>query len=189
MQRKVLEALGYKTEKREALPDLPSSDPEVDSKTETATIDKAPDLAVEVKGEDTKTKIDTLPTPAAETKAAPEKVVEIVTATPRKPKKSKTLSLYNERVQDEDGTTREVANKDVWLIPARGQKGFNPKGHNRSKNQFKGKKNTHQNKGRNTSKGGHSNSPKKAPAFNKNSPFAALAALKSGDTKKDGDKN
>jgi ATP-dependent RNA helicase SUPV3L1/SUV3 len=188
--QKVLEALGYKTETRDTLPDLPSPEAKTETSSETSETSETSSRSVAATPEvGTETAaLETL-TSDTKTETVPEKLIEIVTASPRKPKKSKILNLYNERVQNEDGTVREVANKAVWFTPARGQKGFNPKSQNRTKGQFKGKKNNSFNKGHKNNKSGRSGPAKKAPAFNKNSPFAALAALQSSDSKKDGNKN
>lgn len=195
--RKVLEALGYKTETRDSLPDLPSKEakPEAKEEEKPKTVEIKPTETKETTSQteqgDAKEAETGQITVTAEpdTIAKPVKTIEIVTASSRKPKKPKTLSLYNIRVQNEDGTTSEVANKDVWLIAARGQKGFSPKNQNRPKNQFKGRNNSPHKKPQNAQKGGRPNQGNKAASFNKNSPFAALAALKDTSSKKDGGKN
>ncbi len=132
-------------------------------------------------------------TPASELTAAVSPAVEppavadgtpaaspVLTATPPKPSKprpKKTLTLYRNRETDDAGVTTELENLEYWHFPTRGQKGFKPGG--KDKPAFKGKRDKRPNKGpnprRDTPKG-----PKPPTARQvENSPFAALAALKS----------
>jgi ATP-dependent RNA helicase SUPV3L1/SUV3 len=183
----VLKALGYHTETRESLPDVEQNiaeelsvekvqEPNPDS---TATVADTPEVAKE-------TPVDT-PTTSKET-PTPNPVL---TPAPKKQTKSKSLQLYNSRVQNEDGTTTEVPNKDVWFIPVRGQKGFKPKGQHRGRDNFKGRKNHNKRKSQNEYSAGRSSNKGKGKASVQNSPFAALAALKTNGTndKKSGDDN
>lgn len=177
----VLKALGYHTETRETLPDLATEAP-VEGAAETVEPQK-----VEIEAKETPATPEAAPSEnATETPVAtptPETPVETAKSTsPKKLAKSKTLSLYNSRVQNEDGTNTEIPNKDVWLIPARGQKGFKPKGQNKGRDNFKGRKNTNKPKSQNTYSSGRPQNQSKGKASIKNSPFAALAALK-GDPK------
>ncbi|RKQ68817.1 ATP-dependent RNA helicase SUPV3L1/SUV3 [Litorimonas taeanensis] len=190
----VLNALSYKSEIREDLP-APANAAET-ATAETSTEDS---LTKGTPEEKPKTE-ETSATDAAEITSAEGAGAENQTAstpaTPpaksfvsKKSKKASDLTLYNNRVQNEDGTTTEVINKEVWLIPARGQKGFNPKSQggrrNTSRDKFKGRNNNQ----RHAAKTGanRSLSQGKGKASIKNSPFAALAALQidSGDKKKD----
>ena len=164
--RQVLEALAYKSETRETLPDLVKPDAKEDVTPDAQTETKSEPLIIE--GADT---------PSAEDK------ISAKPPAPKKSKKEKTLQLYNNRLQNEDGTTTEVANKEVWMIPARGQKGFKPKGQQGGNRQQSFKKRPNNN--RNTYTSGRSNAPSKGKASIKNSPFAALAALKGDSEKKD----
>jgi len=169
----VLTALGYKSETSETrltvpadeeIPEAPAVEPTpiavATPKTETT---EAPADMAEPSKSDSSKPTDALegPTPPAPVKKRPTK---------------KALTLYNHRVTDEDGVTTEIENLEYWHFPVRGQKGFKPGGRNSSgfkkkgqKNQFKGPKPRR-----------NAPSHKKPPTQKQveNSPFAALAALK-----------
>ena len=114
-------------------------------------------------------------TPAPEPDASPE-----ITATPKaevkKAPPKKQLSVYTNRTTDEAGVTTEIENLEYWFFPSRGQKGFKPGG--RGKPAFKGKRGKPNFKGpkprRDAPKGNKPPTQKQV----ENSPFAALAALK-----------
>ncbi|MGB3456909.1 MAG: helicase-related protein [Litorimonas sp.] len=132
-------------------------------------------------------------TPAADatTKIAPDTAV-----TPGAPKLSKRtrdrqrapLSVHVPREQMEDGTSRDVPSLEYWTLPAR-----QPRGNRRGAPQQRGNKGGQPNRkprgGPSSRKAGGSDySAGKAPRPRKsleNSPFAALAALKTPDGKDD----
>ena len=184
----VLTSLGYKSEIRENLPDLPKPD-----ENQTEATSSSPKSESTEEQEDTTSKSDSTQAPASATeeKDSEKKSEESGAAKPSKPKKSsgrKDLSLYNNRVTNDDGSVSEIANKEVWLIPARGQKGFKPKGANaqgkkpRQKGPKGGAKPVY-------SSGRPGGSAPKGKASIKNSPFAALAALNIDESNKSGKKD
>ena len=164
----MLRALGYKSEisktrltvaPEASVPEAPES-----PKAETAPV-ASPEVAEASKSapaaaETTETKTPATPPAAPPLKAQPKK----------------QLSPYKTRTTDEAGVTTEIENLEYWHFPSRGQKGFKPGG--RGKPAFKGKRKKGAFKG---PKPRH-DSPKgnKPPTQRQveNSPFAALAALK-----------
>ena len=182
----VLRALGYKSEvsetrltmdpaataeapttesptlQSEKKDEVETKDPPAEPLEAAATPDAAPADAV----------LPTVPPAPAGQSPQPE------TSAPaaRKSQVKKALSLYNHRITDDAGVTTEVENLEYWYFPTRGQKGFKPAG--RGKPAFKGKR------GKGAFKG--PKPPREASRHQKpptqkqveNSPFAALAALK-----------
>jgi ATP-dependent RNA helicase SUPV3L1/SUV3 len=179
--QKVLTALGYQSETRESLPDL--------SKPEESSSEKAADTP---KTEE-KTKSEAGP---EKTSSPEENTPETVSEKPKsagtsKPKKTSgrnDLNLYNNRVQSDDGSVTEIANKEVWLIPSRGQKGFKPKGGPSQNKKPRHKGGKGKPKAVYTS-GRSGGSAPKGKASIKNSPFAALAALNIDESSKNGKKD
>lgn len=178
----VLTALGYKSEVSETSLTRPPEAP-------VALAEKAPPVAKPAETE--KPAEENPPTPVAEpaanAAAAPAADVKLTAtppspATPKpKPKPKKTLSLYHHRKTDEAGVTTEIENLEYWHFPSRGQKGFKPgaKSGGRGKPAFKGKRDKGTFKGprpRRDAPKGHKPPTQKQV---ENSPFAALAALKS----------
>ncbi len=169
--RAVLTALGYKSEISETSLTKESA-PAALEMPETA-----PDSGAPSKPED---KTDAGPeektahsdisepakTPQAEPPAAPQ----------RKTQPKKSLSLYHHRVTDESGVTTEIENLEYWYFPSRGQKGFKPGG--RGKPAFKGKRDKTGSKGPKPRPGAPKNNKPPTQKQVENSPFAALAALK-----------
>lgn len=175
--QKVLIALGYEPEIRESLPDLPKAEEPSTEEKKSETPAVSPDE------QDSEEK--TAESAAAEGKVEDKTSSELPKTTPKKKSGRNDLNLYNNRVHAEDGTTTEVANKEVWLTSARGQKGFKPKGsqQHRNKNHRKGSKGKPKPAYRSEGSGGSS---QKGKASLKNSPFAALAALNiDGSSEKD----
>tara|TARA_R110002020_G_scaffold59240_4_gene161726 strand:- start:1284 stop:2222 length:939 start_codon:yes stop_codon:yes gene_type:complete len=180
--QKVLTALGYQSETREDLPDLPK--PEESSPEEAEAAPKTES------GEKGKSEASPDQTPSADektTEAAPENSKPAEAPKPKKTSGRNDLSLYNNRVQGDDGSVTEIANKEVWMIAARGQKGFKPKGgHSQNKKPRhkggKGKPKAVYSSGR------ADGSASKGKASIKNSPFAALAALNIDESSKNGKK-
>ena len=171
--QKILVALGYQSEIRESLPDLQTTEetaPEEKTphtEADAQTTDSPKETATESRSEDEKT-AGTPPTKSPK-------------PTPKKSSGRNDLNLYNNRVHAEDGSTTEIANKEVWLTAARGPKGGKPKGapqHGKTRYQkgSKGKPKPNYRSGRS---GG---SEHKGKASLKNSPFAALAALNINDS-------
>ncbi len=174
----VLSALGYKSETREDLPDLKSATESAETESAEAETETSKIEATETAVAEAKTPVASSPAEEAqETESLPK---EDTKTPPKKTKQASGLILYNNRTQNEDGTSTEVANKEVWLVPARGQKGFNPKGQGGSRNGFKGRKGTK--KRPQQSKDKRQSTPKRQTSI-ENSPFAALAALKNPDKK------
>ena len=161
----VLTALGYKSEIAEKrltvdsvaadAPEAPKVEPE--AKAEPQPEPKAEDAPAE----------EVKPTEAGAPKPEAPK------PGPRKSQPKKTLSLYHHRVTDEAGVTTEVENLEYWHFPSRGQKGFKPGG--RGKPAFKGKRDKGPKPRRDAPRSAKPPTPKQV----ENSPFAALAALKS----------
>ncbi len=173
----VLTALGYKSETvEESL--TKSDEPVVDvkaAKTPIAKVEPAVESAAPAANPTPAAPADATSDtpPAAVPEAAP---VLTDTPKPRKPRPKKTLTLYRNRVTNEDGVAVEQENLEYWHFPARGQKGFKPGG--RGKPAFKGKRD----KAPNRNQKPRHDKPKgpKPPTQRQveNSPFAALAALK-----------
>ncbi len=188
----VLKALGYQSETRDTLPDLSKADdvPKVDELIASADVKKveAPSPTVTSEGAADEKASEKMTT---DTKTVEVNEASRPTPTPKKAVKGKTLHLYNNRVQNEDGTNTEIANKEIWLIAARGQKGFKPKEQNKNRNHFKGRKDNPKHKAQNKNDGVQPGGQNKGKASLKNSPFAALAALKGdlSDPKKKGGDN
>jgi len=175
----VLTALGYKSE----VFDTRLTVPEVEDIPEIAAVEPTPVAETSAKTETSEMPAEaTEPTKtdASNPTEAPEGATPPAPQAPPAPLKKrpakKALTLYNHRVTDEAGVTSEVENLEYWYFPARGQKGFKPGGRNPSgfkkkgqKNQFKGPKPRR-----------NAPSHKKPPTQKQveNSPFAALAALK-----------
>ena len=170
----VLRALGYKSEISETrLTVAPASEASVPEAPESPKAETAPIASP-----------DAPPVAAEAPKPAPAVAVTTKTKTPATPpaapplkaQPKKQLSPYKTRTTDEAGVTTEIENLEYWYFPSRGQKGFKPGG--RGKPAFKGKRNKGAFKG---PKPRH-DSPKgnKPPTQRQveNSPFAALAALK-----------
>jgi len=173
----VLTALGYKSEISETkLTVEPTPEvPETEKTSETAPAENS-SKSVEAVAETQKieipeTKTETPPIadvkPAAEAELRPE---------PKKAPPKKQLSIYTNRTTDEAGVTTEIVNLEYWFFPSRGQKGFKPGG--RGKPAYKGNRN----KGKFNGPKPRRDAPKgsKPPTQKQveNSPFAALAALK-----------
>jgi len=108
--RQVLDALGYKSETRDTLPDLPKVEEEKAEETpkpETASAD-SPSEGEATKSASENSEAETTPRPNAETPAPVAITSPTPTPAPKKAKKQKTLQLYNNRIQNEDGTTTEI---------------------------------------------------------------------------------
>lgn len=181
----VLSALGYKSETRDTLPDLPSATDKTTEPVaeEIAAQETAPEGATSEAPKDVDANPDANGPDSQNQSAQAENEKPEPVTVPTPPKKSRqpsALVLYNNRIQNEDGTSTEIANKEVWLIPARGQKGFNPKGQGGRRDGFKNRKG--HKKRTPHSKGPNKSAPKRQVSP-ENSPFAALAALKKTDDK------
>jgi ATP-dependent RNA helicase SUPV3L1/SUV3 len=160
----VLSALGYKSEVSETRLTVPP----VEETVETPVIEEKVAPVVD----------DAKP---AETAATPADAGsdEVIPPTnnaskpaPRKPQPKKTLTLYHHRETNEDGVATEIENLEYWYFPSRGQKGFKPGG--RGKPAFKSKRD----KGPKPRRNAPSNKKPPTQKQVENSPFAALAALK-----------
>lgn len=152
--RGVLAALGYKSEISESrLTKAPVEIVVAEDKPAAVTEDTAPSAAETVTTEPVEK--DTATKPATKT-----------------PQPKNTLTLYHDRVTDEEGVTTEIENLEYWYFPSRGQKGFKPGG--RGKPAFKGKRDKTSKPKRNAPKNSKPPTQKQV----ENSPFAALAALK-----------
>ncbi len=173
----VLTALGYKSEVSEkSLTVAPA--PDVITPAPEIKIEPAPKPGAKP---ETPEAADPAPQAVAETVAAKPEVPspEALKATPATPKiaprkvpPKKTLTLYHHRVTNEAGETVEAENLEYWYFPSRGQKGFKPGG--RGKPAFKGKRAKGPKPRRDTPKSAKPPTQKQV----ENSPFAALAALK-----------
>jgi ATP-dependent RNA helicase SUPV3L1/SUV3 len=175
----VLTGLGYKSEVSETrLTVAPEPAPET-VKAESAAPaspavqEAAPETTVDIPSE------AAAPSPSQDAAAeTPPAVSAPVTSAPapKKPPVRKALTLYQPRQTDEAGVTTELENLEYWHFPSRGQKGFKPGG--RGKPAYKGKGGKGGFKGpkprRDAPKGNKPPTPKQV----ENSPFAALAALK-----------
>ena len=163
----VLTALGFKSENR----DLRDEKVELDTSKEAPSLVGAPNPISPVEPSSI-----TAPSAEAENSETPSEKKPADAKTTHKPvkKPTKTLSVYNHRETQADGTTIEVPNNEFWKLPARqkSSKNARPRKNNESKFGNKNKKRPKEFK---------SASPKRNV---ENSPFAALAALK-GDKNKD----
>ena len=166
--RGVLTALGYKSEMSEtrlttppALNDVPEA-PKTEVQAEQNTENPKPDTAQTPETSET-----------IETAKPHDEKPETPKTAPRKPQVKKSLSIYNDRTTDDAGVTTEVENLEYWYFPTRGQKGFKPGG--RKKPAFKGRRE----KGPKPRRDAPRNAKPPTPKQVENSPFAALAALKS----------
>jgi ATP-dependent RNA helicase SUPV3L1/SUV3 len=173
----VLTALGYKSET--AAEPLTQSEQTAETAPAAETSVVEPALVTAPAVPDVAGQIPAPEATAPDASAVPASPV--LTATPPKPQSKprlkKTLTLYRNRVTDDAGVTTEQENLEYWHFPTRGQKGFKPSG--KGKPAFKGKRDKRPNKGPNPRR----DAPKgpKPPTARQveNSPFAALAALKS----------
>ena len=177
----VLTALGYKSEISETrltiapTPEAETAAPEAPAAAESKDDAPKPDVAV-----------DTAPDAAppsevttASTEGGQPALTKMETPNPaaRKPQPKKMLTLYNHRVTDEAGVATEVENLEYWYFPTRGQKGFKPRG--RGKPAYKGKGGKGNFKGPKPRRDAPRNQKPPTQKQVENSPFAALAALKS----------
>ena len=176
----VLTALGYKSEVSETrltvaetpAPEAPKVETPASPKTET-------DSSLAETSNET---APPAPTDGAEAQptAAETSEVKAVDAAPapaaRKPSPKKQLSVYTNRTTDEAGVTTEIENLEYWHFPSRGQKGFKPGG--RGKPAFKGKRNKGSFKGPKPRRDAPRGNKPPTQRQVENSPFAALAALK-----------
>ncbi|MDA8708780.1 hypothetical protein N9M10_05325, partial [Hellea sp.] len=183
----VLKSLGFQSEtiKAEDLPPAPETVPETPTapKPESDTIAETASAPIEKKAD---TPIETGATPeptlSSESAATPAPVeTQIAEASPAKqaapaPKnRQKDLNIYNHRVEQEDGTTIDAINTEFWFMPRK-----KPHANNRNKNARQGEGSRGKFKGkRKNTKSDQSYKAKPKPTRNiENSPFAALAALK-----------
>ncbi len=146
------------------------------NKTDTATPDKAvqapqspeSEPTAETKSIEAAATENTSQTEAAkqsEPSETPKKAHKIY-----KTKPQKRLCIYNHREMKEDGTAVEIPNSEFWMMPKRA-KPMHKKNSHRSER-------THKGKHRNKPKSQNFQSAPQKPRNPKNSPFAALAALK-----------
>ena len=178
--RGVLTALGFKPQTREipetaptpetppeAAPETVADTPSDSAKPETPP---PPPQVSEVSADSAapgSPQTATLETPAPEAeKPAP--------SVNRKPPAA--LNVYNNRETLEDGTTRDVPNNEFWNMPSRAKSGSNA---HKRKNGQRRKKGGPKRKG--TSEAKYNPSKAKPARKLENSPFAALAALKTPD--------
>ena len=177
----VLTALGYKSEISEtrltiaptleaetAAPEAPAA---AESKDDAPKPDVAVDTAPDAAPPSDVTTASTEGGQPALTKMEPPNPAA------RKPQPKKMLTLYNHRVTDEAGVATEVENLEYWYFPTRGQKGFKPRG--RGKPAYKGKGGKGNFKGPKPRRDAPRNQKPPTQKQVENSPFAALAALKS----------
>ncbi len=179
----VLKSLGFESETIK-LEDLPPPPETAETKTSEAEASKPALDSIE----NTKTVTASAPTSApadkdTETKTVQETSSEVVPdvetkpTPPRQNKAPKPLNIYHHRNVLEDGTSIDVANTEFWYMPRRKPaykpRDKNAQGKGRPQNKFKAKR-----KGPNQDK---PYTPKPKPERKiENSPFAALAALKTG---------
>ena len=157
----VLTALGFKSEKRDLTETTSESQSSIGTPNQITPAQPSPTTKV------------SLATEASDTTSEPNVADAKTTAKPIK-KQAKTLSVYNHRETQADGTTIEVPNNEFWKLPARQKSSKNnqPRKNREIKLRQKNKKRPKEFK---------SPTPKRNV---ENSPFAALAALK-GDKNKD----
>ncbi|MGB0907190.1 MAG: helicase-related protein [Maricaulaceae bacterium] len=201
--RGVLHSLGYKHETIEPKPEADVKTPLVEAQAEaptpapeTETV-SPPDSTTEAKASEeaaTEAPSDAADaTPAAtETATVETTTAETAAAAPVPAPRKRTvkpLNLYIPRKENEDGSTTEVPNTEFWFMPFK-RTGGKPRGAHQNRNDRQN--NASRGKSARYSKGGKKPnsrdtfSPAKSspPRRSADSPFAALAALKT--PKKDG---
>lgn len=186
----VLRALGFESftsdepleEVSEPAPEAPAetnmpADPSKDSAPALSSDEAEDAKAAEAPTAENEASTDTAPDPSA-------KPADAVPSRPRKRRESTPLNVYQPRETLEDGTTRDVPNLEYWTLPTRQNR--RPNQGNRGAQ--RGQKNPNKNRKKGPQKDGQKNrayssgKPKKSV---ENSPFAALAALKTTDDKSD----
>lgn len=193
--RGVLTALGFKPMTADAPLEKPATAPTADVAPEADT--ETP--AAEIKGGGLPTAAANAPTEAtisADDVPGQPEANPVLTATP--PKLSKRtrdrarppLNIYVPREQGEDGVSRDVPSLEYWSLPARQSRA--PRSDNKSGNTYKGHQKGRGPKPPRSKDDSRGYSAGKAPRPRKsleNSPFAALAALKTGKPDTSGDKS
>ena len=185
----VLKSLGFQSEtiKVEDLPPTPqtASEPITAQGSESDTVAKSVPTSTEAK---TDTPITAEPTPeltqtsdAAEVSASAPAEIQSAKATPTKQaapaqkKHQKDLNIYHHRVEQEDGTTIDAVNTEFWFMP---RKKIHANNRNKNARQSEGSRGKFKGKRKNTKSDQSYKAKPKPPRNIENSPFAALAALK-----------
>jgi len=176
----VLKALGFQFETRDLSKFPPIIEKSVEAVVKTPPKEEKPTKTKQPKAKESQQKTDEAPSEASsematETDTPAPSVKKVKTPPPAK-KPPKPLNIYHHREILEDGTSQDIPNTEFWLLPARKKPNFKPKGQQsgRAQKKFKGKPQKR--------KDGFKAKQKPARKL-EDSPFAALAALKS--TKKD----
>lgn len=180
----VLSALGFKSFTADAPLETPQVEQEAEEKIEGQSDDKTKvftpsDTPADPSKPETVAKTDD--TPVSEPSTAEK------TDTPhpkRKRSKPTPLHVYQPRETLEDGTSRDIPNLEYWTLPSRQSRGNRPQkgSHRHEARKHKGK-----GKPKGPRKAYTASPSKRSEKSIKNSPFAALAALK--DDNKSTDKS
>ncbi|MEL6686119.1 MAG: helicase-related protein [Pseudomonadota bacterium] len=178
--RGVLVALGYKPFTAEAPLEKPV-EPQAETEAPAAAA-SAPETQAEAPKDAVQTTEHTPDTSSTNGETSP------AAEAPKKPRERKKtpLNVYIPREQLEDGTSRDVPSLEYWNLPARQPRGDRRGGDRRGQ---KGGRKPHGKKPPRNASSNYSAGEAARPSKSlENSPFAALAALKTNDSSK-GDKS